>query len=246
MASQPLAVITGAAGGIGAATAQSLSAAGYEVLMIDRNVESLQVAVKDVQRRGGTARALELDLLDMAAVTAALADFEGRSRVQALVNAAGIVAFGDITDIGPDRWNTMLGIKLGGNYLTCHSLIPAIAENGGGAIVNIASMSGRTKSLVSGVDYSTANAGVIGMTMTLAAQNAKRGVRVNCIAPGMVQTPMLDGYEVSHLDAIRSAIPMQRFAKPEEIASVVAFLVSDAASYITGETINANGGMFTV
>jgi NAD(P)-dependent dehydrogenase (short-subunit alcohol dehydrogenase family) len=118
--------------------------------------------------------------------------------------------------------------------------------NVGGAVVNISSMSGRTKSVATAANYVASNSGVIGLTMTLGAQHAKEGVRVNAIAPGMIETPMLEAYTSDQLDGIRGAVPMGRFADPAEIAAVASFLVSDKASYITGETINVNGGMFTV
>lgn len=129
---------------------------------------------------------------------------------------------------------------------SCRAAIPILVRNGGGAVVNIASMSGRTKSVLTAPNYVASNAGVIGLTMSLANQHARDGVRVNCVAPGMIQTPMLDAYTGEQLDAIRAAVPMGRFADPSEIASVVSFLTSDAASYVTGETVNVNGGMFMV
>ncbi len=137
-------------------------------------------------------------------------------------------------------------MKLRGAFLTCKAAIPIMIDNGGGAIVNIASMSGRTKSVATAPNYVASNAGLIGMTMTLAAQHARQNIRVNAVAPGVIETPMLQAYRAEQLDAIRAAVPLGRFAAPEEIAAVVSFLVSDKASYITGETINANGGMFMV
>lgn len=242
----PVAIVTGASGGLGAACARRLATDGYAVVLLDRDETGLKTVAEEIDRGGGQATALAVDLLDESAVTETIAELPSAERLRALVNVAGLISLGTVTDISVQDWDQVLGVKLRGDFLTCRSAIPILVRNGGGAVVNIASMSGRTKSVLTAPNYVASNAGVIGLTMSLANQHARDGVRVNCVAPGMIQTPMLDAYTGEQLDAIRAGVPMGRFADPSEIASVVSFLVSDAASYVTGETLNVNGGMFMV
>jgi NAD(P)-dependent dehydrogenase (short-subunit alcohol dehydrogenase family) len=246
MASQGTAVITGAAGGLGSACARALAADGYTLVLVDLDETRLAREVEAVSDAGGTARAVALDLLDEDAVASTLGSLPEAASITALVNVAGQVSLGRVQDIDVASWDRVVGVKLRGDFLTCKVIIPFIAANGGGGVVNVSSMSGRTKSLLSGPNYVAANGGVIALTMTLASQHAQDGIRVNCIAPGMIQTPMLSAYTDEQLEAIRKGIPMARFANPAEIAGVASFLLSDKASYITGETVNVNGGMFMV
>ncbi|GAA4395356.1 SDR family NAD(P)-dependent oxidoreductase [Tsukamurella soli] len=242
----PLAIITGAGGGLGAACAKALADDGYAVTLLDRDKATLDAAAEGLVESGAEVDTIAVDLLDADAVTEAITGYPGRSRLRALVNCAGLISLGGITDITVEDWDRVVGVKLRGDFLTCRAAVPIMVANGGGAIVNISSMSGRTKSVLTAPNYVASNSGVIGLTMTLAAQVARQGVRVNAIAPGMIDTPMLGAYSSEQLDGIRSAVPMGRFASAAEIAAVASFLVSDKASYITGETLNVNGGMFMV
>lgn len=239
-----LAVVTGAASGLGAACARVLASDGYALCLLDRDVLGLERTASALRSMGCEVSVAAVDLLDAAAVTAAIEHHPERRRLRALVNAAGLVSMGSITDISLEDWDRVVDVKLRGDFVTCRAAIPIMAENGGGAIVNISSMSGRTKSAMTAPNYVASNAGVIGLTMTLAAQHAKQNIRVNGVAPGMIDTPMAKQFLPEQLKVIENGIPMGRLAAPEEIAAVVAFLISDKASYITGETINANGGMF--
>ncbi|NMO02326.1 SDR family oxidoreductase [Gordonia sp. TBRC 11910] len=246
MSASPLAIVTGAAAGLGAACARALAGDGFALCLLDRNESGLDAVAAELRESGSEVDVRVLDLLDADAVTSAIADHPGRDRLKALVNVAGLVQLGKVDTVSLADWDRLVGVKLRGDFVTCKAAIPVMAANGGGSIVNISSMSGRTKSVATAVNYVASNAGVIGLTMTLGAQNAPDGVRVNCIAPGMMQTPMLGAFSPEQLAGIEKAIPMGRFADPAEVASVASFLVSDKASYITGETINVNGGMFTI
>lgn len=243
---KPHAIVTGGASGLGAAVAETLAGDGFSLTLLDRSAEGLKATAGRLVGEGYDVDVLEVDLLDEPAVTSALTDHPRNSSLKALVNCAGLVGFGTIEERTVDDWDAMIGVKLRGDFVTCKAVMPVLVAHGGGAIVNIASMSGRTKSVTTSPDYVVSNAGVIGLTMSLASQHAAQGVRVNCVAPGMIETPMLDDFEQSSLDSIRHAIPMRRFAEASEIAAVVSFLVSEKASYVTGETINVNGGMFMV
>ncbi len=240
------AIVTGGGGGLGAACAATLAADGFSVTLLDRSPTGLKEVAGRLSDEGHDVDTLEVDLLDEPSVTAALTGHRRGDSLKALVNCAGLHQNGTILDTTIEDWDRVVGVKLRGDFITCKAVIPTLIANGGGAIVNIASMSGRTKSVLTAPNYVASNAGVIGLTMSIANQHAKDGVRVNCVAPGLIRTPMLDNYEDAALDAMRAAVPVGRFADPAEIASVVSFLVSDKAGYITGETINANGGMFMV
>ncbi|MBC3191858.1 SDR family oxidoreductase [Pseudonocardia sp. C8] len=244
--SRPVAVVTGASGGLGAACARVLADDGYDIELLDRDGPGLKSVADELGRTGATVGAHTVDLLDSDAVTAVFDGLPGRDRLRALVNVAGLISLGTITDITTEDWDRVLGVKLRGDFLTCRAAIPIMTANGGGAVVNCSSMSGRTKSVLTAPNYVASNSGVIGLTMSLANQHAADGVRVNCVAPGMIDTPMLEAYTTEQLAGIRAAVPLGRFADPAEIAAVVGFLVSDRASYVTGETINVNGGMFMV
>ena len=138
----------------------------------------------------------------------------------------------------------MLDVNLKAVFLVCRALVPMLVSAGGGSVVNLTSVSGRTKSIYSAPNYVASKAGVIGLTMSLAAQLATDCVRVNSVAPGLVDTPMLSAYTEQQHEVMRSAIPMGRFAQAREVATVVRFLLSDDSSYITGQTLNVNGGQF--
>lgn len=234
-------VITGAASGIGRACSRLLSARGRDLVLVDRDGAMLAQAASDLE--GSEPLVRELDVTDAEGVAGLAADLEGRP-VVGLVNAAGIVQLGSITEIPDADWNRVLDVNLKGTYLVSRAFIPLLADSEGGSIVNLASIGGRTKSTFSSPSYVASKAGVIGLTMALAAQHADQRLRVNCVAPGVVETPMLAGYSQEQRRIIRDSIPLKRFAESEEIASAIAFLLSDDASYITGQTINVNGGQF--
>jgi 3-oxoacyl-[acyl-carrier protein] reductase len=234
-------VVTGAASGIGHACARLLSTAGCDLALVDRDGELLAEAASELN--GDEAFVRELDVTNAEALADLAADLEGHS-VVGLVNAAGIVQLGSITEVPEADWNRVLDVNLKGTYAVCRAFIPLLVAAGGGSIVNLASIGGRTKSTFSSPGYVASKAGVIGLTMALAAQHAGQDLRVNCVAPGVVETPMIAGYSEEQRQVIRDAIPLGRFAESEEIAAAIAFLLSDDASYVTGQTINVNGGQF--
>lgn len=241
---KPLAIVTGAAQGLGAQCARHLSADGFAVCLLDRDRAGLERVAAEIVDGGGEADILHVDLLDAPQVLRGIGEHPERRRLKALVNAAGIISLGTILDLSVEDWDLNINVKLRGQFLTCKAAIPSMMENGGGSIVNVSSMSGRTKSIFTAPNYVAANAGVIGLSMVLAAQHAAHGIRVNAVAPGLIDTPMLKAYSEQQIAAMRGAVPIGRFADTSEITSVISFLVSDKASYVTGQTININGGMF--
>jgi 3-oxoacyl-[acyl-carrier protein] reductase len=252
------ALIVGGASGIGLASAHALADDGYRIWLVDRDESALAEAGRLLAERGAAVRTGACDVTDGAGLRRIVAEVEADAHTAAegraeagtggafriLVNTAGILHLGGIGDLTEQQWDRLIDINLKGTFLACQAAIPALARGGGGAIVNMTSQSGRTKSYFSAPDYVAAKAGVIGLTMTLANQNAKDGIRVNCVAPGLAETPMLSVYTPEQRRQMLDTIPLGRFARPEEIAAVVAFLATPRSSYVTGQTINVNGGSF--
>jgi NAD(P)-dependent dehydrogenase (short-subunit alcohol dehydrogenase family) len=237
-------VVTGAGSGIGQACARTLAEAGRDVYLIDRDETALARFCDELKSGVAAVRWRALDVRDSAGFEAVAAELAAGEPVAGVVNAAGVVQLGTILEISEDDWDHVVDINLKGVFLCCRAMIPLIAKGGGGAIVNLTSISGRTKSMFSAPSYVASKAGVIGLTMSLAAQHAGDAIRVNCVAPGIVDTPMLAGYTDTQREAMRAAIPLGRYASSEELAGTITFLLSEEAGYITGQTLNVNGGMF--
>jgi NAD(P)-dependent dehydrogenase (short-subunit alcohol dehydrogenase family) len=237
-------VVTGAARGIGLATATLLAEAGVSVVMVDRDAMRLDASVDALRIGGASAVGRSLDVTNAAAIGLMMEDLQQEMVVKGLVNAAGVLQLGKITDLTEADWDRVLTVNLKSVFLMCREVVPILERNLGGSIVNIASISGRTKSILSAPNYVASKAGVIGLTMALAAQHGRAGIRVNCVAPGMIDTPMLSGYSSDDRNQITEAIPIGRFGEACEVAAVIAHLLSPEASYITGQTINVNGGQF--
>ncbi len=163
-----------------------------------------------------------------------------------MVNCAGIYHVGECEAITPELWDQVLDINLRGTNLVCRAALPGMLARGAGSIVNLASISGRTKSVLAAPSYVASKAGVIGLTMSLASQTAGRGVRVNAVAPGPVDTDMIRNLPEDAQARLITTIPIGRLATAGEIAQAIAFLAGDAAASITGETLNVNGGAFMV
>jgi 3-oxoacyl-[acyl-carrier protein] reductase len=240
-----VAIVTGAASGIGKASALRLAADGLIVGLLDRDSTGVDATIREIATSGGHGLPLVADLSDGDAVTEAVRTAAGVGVLRVVVNAAGVFSSGPIADLDEREWQRVMDVNLTAAYRVCRAAIPLMARARHGAVINISSMSGRTKSVKGSVAYVASNGGLIAFTQTLAAQCGPDGIRVNCIAPGPVKTPMTEAHGLLDGKTI-SAIPLGRYAEPSEISEVVAFLASDASSYVTGETINVNGGMFTI
>ncbi|WP_293856235.1 SDR family NAD(P)-dependent oxidoreductase [uncultured Alsobacter sp.] len=237
-----VALVTGAARGIGLATARRFLADGWCVAILDIDGEGLAGAERQLARPDAVL-ALVCDVSDAAGVQEAVRRTTERfGRLDALVNNAGTAVFKPILDTTPEEWNRVLAVNLTGPFLCSQAAVPAMAETGGGAIVNITSISGLRASTLR-VAYGTSKAGLTHLTKQQAAELASYGVRVNAVAPGPVDTAMA---KLVHSPAIRAdyhdAIPLNRYGLEEEIAEAVFFLCSDKASYITGQTLAVDGG----
>jgi 3-oxoacyl-[acyl-carrier protein] reductase len=242
-----VALVTGAAGGIGRETALLLAEEGAAVAVADVRVEGAEETAADVRRRGAPALALPLDVTDGASVESAVrAAGEALGPLEVLVNSAGIYRVGALDEVTPEAWDATLAVNLRGTFLVCRAVLPGMLARGRGSVVNLSSISGRTKATLAAPSYVASKAGVIGLTMSLAAQVAARGVRVNAVAPGPADTEMIRTLDPEMQARLLQTLPMGRLASAREVAQAIVFLASPCASYITGETLNVNGGAFMV
>ncbi len=164
-------------------------------------------------------------------------------RIDILVNNAGILRSTPAAEVSPEEWHLVVDANLTGSFLCARAAYPALRDSGHGRIVNMASMAGRATSTLGGVHYTTAKAGVLGLTRHLAREWARDGITVNAISPGIVDTPMVhESTDAARMKAVLAAIPMGRLADATEIAALAAFLASDEAAYITGANVDIHGG----
>ncbi|MGX9427483.1 SDR family NAD(P)-dependent oxidoreductase [Bradyrhizobium sp. LeoA1S1] len=240
--SQKVALVTGAARGIGLATARRFLAEGWRVALLDIERELLNEAVASLKQAENTL-ALPCDVSDAAAVAVAVAAVEKRfGRLDALVNNAGVAVFAPLLDTSDADWSRILAVNLTGPFLCAKAAAPLMREHGGGAIVNITSISAVRASTLRSA-YGTSKAGLAHLTKQLAVELASLGIRVNAVAPGPVDTAMA---KAVHTAAIRAdyhdAIPLNRYGLEEELAEAIFFLSSERASYITGQILAVDGG----
>jgi NAD(P)-dependent dehydrogenase (short-subunit alcohol dehydrogenase family) len=240
-----VAVVTGAGSGLGRATAHRLGDEGAVVADVYLDVDAAEKTAAEIGERGGNARAYRVDVTDPAAVKTTMdgvaADL-GRPRV--LVNSAGIGGFAHTVDETYERWSAIVGVNLTGTFLMCQAALPHMLE-GGGAIVNVASNAGLMGQPYSAA-YCASKGGVVNLTRALSVEYVKRGVRVNAVAPGGMNTPMIAGFTmpegVNLKEFARVTSPLG-YAEPEEVAGVIAYIASNDARYMTGSIVSFDGGI---
>lgn len=242
-----VALITGAGGGIGRAVAELLAAEGVSIVGADIRAEALEATVAAVLATGAEARAVVQDVTDASSIRLSVTTAEAwRGSIDMLVNAAGIYRVGPFSEVTADAWDRVHDINLRGSFLVSQAVLPGMMARRRGSIVNLASISGRTKATLAAPSYVASKAGIIGLTMSLATQSAPYGVRVNAVAPGPTETEMILGLPEAMQAQVLATIPIGRFATTREVASSIAFLLSDLSGSTTGETLNINGGAFMV
>jgi NAD(P)-dependent dehydrogenase (short-subunit alcohol dehydrogenase family) len=247
-ARERVAVVTGAASGMGLAIARHLAAAGDRVALLDLQADEALRAAEALRKAGAQAIGVGADVTDRGAVDAALGKVRAEfGPVAIMITAAGLDAFERFRDITPESWERVLGVNLTGTFHCLQAAAPDMTEARWGRMVTISSSSAQSGSPHM-AHYVAAKCGVIGLTRALGLELARKGITVNCIPPGMIDTPMLrraeaDGDVVS-LDKLASMmIPVGRIGTPEEVAAMCGFLCSDEAAFITGQVIGVNGGM---
>jgi NAD(P)-dependent dehydrogenase (short-subunit alcohol dehydrogenase family) len=239
---QKVALVTGAARGIGLATAKRFLAEGWRVALLDIERELLQGAVAGLANPDNTL-ALPCDVSNAGGVAAAVAEVARRfGRLDALVNNAGIAVFAPLLETADADWSRILEVNLTGPFLCTKAAAPLMREHGGGAIVNITSISAVRASTLRSA-YGTSKAGLAHLTKQLAVELASLGIRVNGVAPGPVETAMAKAVHTPEIRAdYHDAIPLNRYGLEEELAEAIFFLCSDRASYITGQILAVDGG----
>jgi len=241
MTEDRVALVTGAARGIGLATAKKFLAEGWRVALLDIDGELLRAAVAAIGDAADTL-AVQADVADARAVASAMAATQARfGRLDALINNAGVAVFAPLMETSEDDWNRVLAVNLTGAFLCSKAAVPHLREHGG-AIVNITSISSLRASTLRSA-YGTSKAGLAHLTKQLAVELASLGIRVNAVAPGPVDTAMAKAVHSKEIRAdYHDAIPLNRYGLEEELAEAVFFLCSERASYITGQVLAVDGG----
>lgn len=235
--------ITGASRGIGRAAALLFAREGWQVAAgychAAAEAESL---VKQIADEGGTAKAYQADIADAAAIFGMVRTAESElGPIDCLVNNAGIAQQKLMTDITAEDWNRMVAVNLSGTFYACQAVLPGMIGRKTGAIVNLSSVWGMTGASCE-VHYSAVKAGIIGLTKALAKEVGPSGIRVNCVAPGVIETGMNAALSEETRTALAEDTPLQRLGSPEEVAECIFFLASEKASFLTGQVLSPNGG----
>ncbi|MDP7579305.1 MAG: SDR family NAD(P)-dependent oxidoreductase [SAR202 cluster bacterium] len=239
-----VAIVTGAGQGMGRAVAERLAAAGALVSVNDIDADSAEHTVSVLQKGGAEAVAAPGSVTSTQQVSDMLDLTLSRfGKVHILVNNAGVLRPTKVIDIEEDEWDFVVDVNLKGTYLCSRAVLPTMRENGWGRIVNFSSTAGKNVSTVGGAHYTAAKAGILGFTRHLAKEEAAHGVTVNSVCPGLIDTEMvrktIDG---ARTKMYADSFPIQRLGQPSEVAELVAFLASDRAAYITGASLDINGG----
>jgi len=238
-----VAIVTGGAGGIGLAVGRRLAAAGAKVVLVDLRRDAVSAAAESL---GPGATGVQADVSSVADVERLVArTLEREGRIDILINNAGIMGrTAPLWELSVDEWNHVLAVDLTSVFLVSRAIVPHMRARGSGAIVSVASIAGKegTPNLI---PYTVAKAGIIAFTKALGKEVVADGIRVNCVAPGVVDTPLLGQLPATATQVMLSKAPMGRFGTADEVAAVVQFLASDDASFVTAQCFDASGGRAT-
>ena len=238
-------VITGAASGIGRATALRLGEEGARVGILDLDGEGAERTAASIREAGGQAVAYTVDITDLAAVQEAVESFRRElGPIRALVNNAGYDLAANFLDTGPEHWRRIIDINLYGPLNVTKAVLPGMVEHAEGRVVSIASDAGRVGSSGESV-YAACKGGIVAFSKSVAREVARLGITLNVVSPGPSDTPLFANFDKTGklAQALERAIPMRRLGRPEDYPGLVAFLLSDDAAFITGQTISVSGGL---
>lgn len=240
------ALVTGGGAGIGRAVCLGLARAGASVAVMDLSAAAAEAVAEEVRALGRQGLALAASVADGAEVEGAVAEaaraFGG---LDILVNNAGYARPSKtVMEIAEAQWDQVLAVNLKGPFLLAKAALPHMGS--GGRIINISSLAGRSTSVLMGADYTASKAGLLGFTRHLARELAPRGILVNAVCPGTVETGFIQGTDPAVREAAAKAVPLGRFGRPDEVAALVLFLASDLSSYMTGATLDVNGGLLMI
>ena len=244
----PVAVVTGGASGIGLGVARQLAADGHDVAVLDQNGEGADAAAAELQAAGTRVLGVEVDVADRQSVAAAFARVRSQlGPVAILVTSAGIEAFDPLLEISAERWDRIIAVNLTGTFSCVQTAVPDMLDAGWGRIVTISSQSAQSGA-PNMAHYSASKGGVIALTKALAVDLARQGITVNTISPSIVDTPMARAAEAAGdfpgVDVVGPMVPLGRAGTPADIAAACSFLCAESGSYITGQIIGVNGGMY--
>ena len=243
-----VAVVTGGASGIGLACAQHLARDGHRVAVLDRDGDGAEKAAAALREQGAEAVAVAVDVADWASVSTACDTIRAElGPIEILVTSAGVESFDDLADITPEKWDRIIAVNLTGTFTCVHAALPDMVAAGWGRIVTISSSSAQSGAPRM-AHYAASKGGVISLTKALAVELARTGITANTIPPSLVDTPMARGAEAAGdfpgVDLVGGMVPVGRAGTPDDIAAACSYLCSEAASYVTGQVLGVNGGMY--
>jgi len=240
-----IAIVTGGGNGIGKACCLKLASSGISVVVADIDISAAESTAVEITSTGGTALPFCVDMTvvqsirDMAAFT-----LDKLGDIHILVNNAGLLHATDIEDITEEEWDMICNVNLKAVFFACQAVIPCFKANKYGKIINISSLAGRSGGIANGLAYSASKAGVLGLTKGLATRLAKYGITANAICPGTTRTSILSSFTEEKIHELEGKIPLGRLGEAADTAGLVYYLCTDEAAFITGATIDINGGMY--
>lgn len=239
-----VAIVTGAGRGIGLAIACALAREGARVAVCDIRAELLDEALSEIEALNGKALAFQMDVTHREQIQQVVDGVLSQwGTIDILVNNAGIYEVLPFEEISEAQWDRLLAVNLKGAFQFCQVVVPYMKRQGSGRVVNIASSAGKTGAMLAGAHYSVSKAGLICLAKQLARELGSHGITVNAIAPGRIDTPMIQTVSEKENEAFAQRTPLGRLGTPEDVANAVVFLASDEASFITGEIMDVNGGL---
>jgi 3-oxoacyl-[acyl-carrier protein] reductase len=238
-----VAIVTGAARGIGKAIALTFLREGAKVAIIDLDKERLEILKKEINKENKEAMTIFCDITKSSEVNGMVDQvYKTLGRIDILVNNAGIIRRGTIDTVTEEDWDRVIEVNLKGTFNCCKAVVETMKQQGYGKIINVSSIAGKMGDITSAPGYGPSKAGIDALTKTLARQLAPFGINVNAVSPHAIETEMSAQWSEERRKEIIASIPLGRLGKPEDVAEAVLFLVSDEASFITGEILDVNGG----